>query len=237
MKIHEVFLIEENQSNLNNPEELAFFMKYKCARWMSLTNNGMRKIYRGNTEEGDDTDEDLGSTVFIRTNLENRQPRGMALTEANVMNKLISIAGGIANRTNSTFSTGDVNYAGEFGPVHVYVPIGNFNMTWSPEWYVWNNDIWNPETISRLLLKPISYEPADFNVNVRYPTSIPRNIAATLDQMPLENFNEIEIKKIIKTGGVVAAVSSGHELMIRSDQGLMIAPAIYKKALTYLSAV
>lgn len=125
-------------------ERLREFIQANCRPWLE-SYTGKETLYRGirNVE----------NLAFTRPVRQDRRPRDSDMETHQFFNHVISMAGGVANRSNSAFVTTDSRSAQEYGTVCVVMPVGDFNYTWSPymqDWY--SNELsarswWDPSLV------------------------------------------------------------------------------------------
>lgn len=106
-------------------------LKKNAKQWMKASKNGKLVVFRG-TESGK-------GDVFLKNVRLAREPRDSDKEQHILFNKIIEIAGGSANRSNSIFVTGAPHIAREYGQIHVCIPLGAFRYTWSSTWDDWTN--------------------------------------------------------------------------------------------------
>lgn len=111
------------------------YMKKNAAPWMAQTKNGVLQVYRGVDDSG------LGYTYTFTQNIrQDRRPKDTDKKRHQEFNQAIASVGGVANRSNAAFVSGDYNQAEPYGSVYVFVPLGDFHYTWSPEYADWTQD-------------------------------------------------------------------------------------------------
>jgi len=113
--------------------KLVALIKKTARPWLNQTDNGKIGVYRG-SDAGDN------NYAYIRAVRDNRRPKDSDASQHEMFNKLIAVAGGIANRNNSMFVTGDESLAETFGKTWVVIPQGKFHYTWNTRWRDWTND-------------------------------------------------------------------------------------------------
>jgi hypothetical protein len=109
--------------------KIATFIRTKCKPWLAASKNGSITIYRGIS--------DRGGLAFTKKTREDRRPKDTGAARHQAFNAAIAAAGGVANRSNSLFSSSDDDVAMQYGTAYVLIPVGNFNYTWSPNWDDW----------------------------------------------------------------------------------------------------
>lgn len=102
-----------------------------CASWFARM-KPTQMLFRGIYD-----DQDWTISIVNQTRL----PKDSASMQHNFFNYIIQLADKVANRSNSAFVTGDVDFATRYGRSYVFLPIGNFNYTWMLHNKDWTLDI------------------------------------------------------------------------------------------------
>lgn len=203
-----IFEIEDQ----GNPEELLQFIKENCGPWLSQTNNGAHKVYRGVNystihQHGKKLDRgnylaDEVFTIEIRTN---RGPQGRKLYRE-IYNKVLTELDAVATRENSEPVTSNREQSEQFGVPYVFMPIGNFSYTWSEEIIDWGMfDLVDPDDFEEFR---------------------EANLAKEWEESMAEY-----IKPTIRFDDLLGAIRSGHEISIKASSGLYIDTFVYKELL------
>lgn len=111
--------------------ELADLLKKNAQPWLS-TVGVQPSVYRG-------IQEFTGDYAFIRAPRPDRKPLTSPPQMHNLFNEMIEDKGLVANRSNSTFVSGDKGFADGYGVIYVVIPLGEFHYTWAEgfkDWYV-----------------------------------------------------------------------------------------------------
>lgn len=121
---------DEGQRLFNEATNVAAQIKKMCGPWLSQTNNGKLKAYRGESI-------DFNQLASVKTIRSNREPLDSSKDLHSKLNNSIADEGFVANRSNSVFVTGSVSTAEEYDNnnniARVVLPVGEFNYTWSPD--------------------------------------------------------------------------------------------------------
>ena len=125
-------IIVSTNTQMIQVNRLVEFIRANCQPWLAATKNGQHKVYRG-------VDENI--TAWIQNVRSDRSPKDTNESRHHMFNAIISRAGGIANRSNAAFVSGDKYTADTYGTPYVIFPIGDFRYTWSPEYADWTNDL------------------------------------------------------------------------------------------------
>jgi hypothetical protein len=135
--------LDLQEAALKAANKIALFLKTKCQPWLKETNNGKLVVYRGIS--------DRSGLAFTKKTREDRKPKDTDQIRHKAFNAAIAAAGGVANRENALFCTGDRSTAGSYGKSYVLIPVGKFNYTWAIDWNDWTNDV-NMDDLRELLL-------------------------------------------------------------------------------------
>lgn len=119
--------------NFSVPEQVARadFLRKDAAPWFKAIGNPKKKVYRGTSSLP------TGTEFAVKAIRKDRKPRDVSRKWTQLLNARIAKIGGIANRTNSAFVTSSWHQAAVYGSPFVFVPLGEFHYTWSPEWHDW----------------------------------------------------------------------------------------------------
>ena len=225
-------LISELNENKYKPEEissdpvwLANFIRTYCKEWLAQTHNGRYVVYRG-TKAGN-------LPVYIKDTRSNRRPSDTSLRTTKIMNNLIKLVGGTANRNNSVFVSGSYEQAEGYGTVYVYIPIGPFSFTWSPVWRDWFDVFYDQKhDVAGGLIKSGNSFKTDQYLNTKF-IDWAEYYDVLYDQIFDENnlntklLDMDNVRKHISTTDLVAAVTSSKEIMIASYSGIYIKADLY----------
>lgn len=221
------------------------FIWKNCQPWMKATDNGQMVFYRGNSKV---PAEAYSNGYHVEAVHKDRRPKDSTPELHQFFNRMISIAGGVANRSNSAFVTSSENEAAEYGNHWVYMPIGNFNYTWHDRWVDWFNSaevrggaadyidykavrkelgISGFDSLKRKVwdqLRPVfgftSFDPMP-NVDVSKYTA---------DNLPVR---EDYIRRDIHVDtGLEDAFTRGLEVMISSEKGLYVDVRLYRQLIS-----
>ena len=125
MRLHEIY----QPTNIDSAEDFKSYILTHCRPWMQASMNtpfyrGFRNIH-------------YGEVMTVR---QDRRPKDTGELTTNWFNKIIAAAGGVANRTNSVFTSPGIGGAKNYGVVHEVYPIGDFHYTWSTNHSDWTFD-------------------------------------------------------------------------------------------------
>lgn len=135
MRIDEILHSEQDD------EKIISFIKENCSEWLQKSNGTV--LYRSTRDPGEELNP-YAKIMKVRTN---RRPVDTPDYIHQAFNEAIRLAGGVANRSNSLFTTPDYNNAASYGEYsgseHTFIvmPIGEFHYTWSPKFPDWFVDI------------------------------------------------------------------------------------------------
>jgi hypothetical protein len=207
-----IFEIEDE----GNPEELLQFIKENCGPWLSQTNNGAHKVYRGLGYESVATGESVPGDypkdlVFKKPIRPDRRPLG-SKTYREIYNKLLKDIGAKAKRENSVPVTSDEEQSVQFGVPYVFMPIGNFHYTWSEVLIDWGSfDLEDPNEFEEFH--------DEENPELTFEEAMYEYLRPTI------RFDQFGPSDLIH------AIQSDHELFIAADYGLYIDMLVYREIL------
>lgn len=206
MRISEI--LSESLDNVSHDYDdqaaikIADFIKKNCQPWLAATEHIEPVLYRGVEAAG----KIRLPQSFIKPTRTDRKPMTTDPNRNDIFNMLIGVVGGKANRNNSIFCTSDASEARMYGPVFVVMPIGNFNYTWSPEWFDWTLSMTRNDAIR--LSK--GGAPPEGLVNPEY-------------------WDPELVHNLIKADeGLEEAIRRKHEIMISCGSALYVGPNFYK---------
>lgn len=225
-------------------EELASIIEQQAQPWLRETQADIT-LYRGITA-------DIATyKIFpIRTD---RPPADTGIFRHNVFNVLIEVAGGYANRSNSAFAIRHIDTASAYGPVYVFIPLGEFRYTYSPVWSDWTAratadqiiPLLNKQAVSavfQFFRKQLPNEPLRWVMkNVRHHMNQALTGAnaslPTLPWVPLINkilqdptsYDRDKVKNVITADRDLSLLPDHREIMIAAQHGLYINPRVYRE--------
>lgn len=135
MRVNEIWPFKSKVATYAYAEELVTFIKDQCQPWLNQTNNGKIHVFRGiHKSKAHGTSYVPGvpdnSHAFIKHIGTNRPARGS--TDLRILyTKLLKSCGAVSTRENSVSVTSNISNASTFGTPYVFIPIGDFNFTWS----------------------------------------------------------------------------------------------------------
>jgi hypothetical protein len=166
----------------------AYILKY-CQPWLKAAKGQI--AFRGIQYDK--------SLAFTRPVRPNRRPKDSPEETHEFFNKLITLAGGVANRNNSAFITTSEYTANIYGTRYVVFPVGQFDYTYAMSYYDW-------------------YEEDD---------KIWEEFGSIMERQPTPKLLR-EIKKEIKVNkGLDQALRQSREIMVRCDKILYVEPGVY----------
>ncbi len=115
-------------------QQVVAYMRANAKPWLAQTKNGALMVYRGIE------DDRVTAHAFTQNIRQDRRPKDTDQQRHMAFNKVIAAAGGVANRSNAAFVSGDKSTAEAYGRPFVFVPVGDFRYTWSPEYADWTQD-------------------------------------------------------------------------------------------------
>ena len=115
-------------------QQVVAYMRANAKPWLAQTKNGALMVYRGIE------DDSITAHAFTQNIRQDRRPKDTDKQRHQAFNKVIAAAGGVANRSNAAFVSGDKPTAESYGRPFVFVPVGDFRYTWSPEYADWTQD-------------------------------------------------------------------------------------------------
>ena len=122
------------------------YIQEHCGPWLSQAGSGV--AYRGISERAKQ-----GRVLFTHPVRTDRRPKDSTASTHEFFNDLISLTGGVANRSNSAFVTPSISTAENYGQACVVMPVGEFSYTWSPDikdWYSQEIGVrgwWDPQLV------------------------------------------------------------------------------------------
>jgi hypothetical protein len=204
----------------------AKYMRLHCQPWINTV--GLKHIvYRGTKTT---------NPIYVRAVRSDRTPRDSIQPMHTLFDELITMAGGVANRTNSAFVTSDLSIANIYGNPRIAIPAGNFNYTWSPIWKDWYAHISNNRlNLAPLMRKKVAEELKELYSNIfRYddPVSKKANDKFMKRIYSIKSYDPALVSKaILADEGILEAIKTGSELMIKCDAILYIDSDLYKRVL------
>jgi len=130
----------------------------------------------------------------------------------------IKARGFVANRYNSTFVTSDAGRDSGYGRVYVVMPIGNFNYTWSKQ----ITDLYDDITNSQAWNNKFNLKMGDKFGADKQKAFVNRLLAAT------DKFGKLLSSYQGDDGSLKTAIKSKNEIMIHSNEIVLINPNFYK---------
>lgn len=206
MKIHEI--LREDPQVPQEPEALADFIKQNAQPWLSQTDQGYLIVYRGLKSQlsmyGGPLPWDR-SVAFVKSIRGDRRTLNTSQASHAAFNAMIDSVGGLADRSNSAFVSSDRNVAEFYGRVYVFMPLGDFHYTWSPEYADWYQE----------------FRP-------KYIKALHRDNSSTQDTSKNQYYDPEKVSEVIKVDqDLREAIKSGNEIMIHAAAGLYIDEKYY----------
>lgn len=208
-------------------DSLVSYIRRNCRSWL-LKSNG-EPVYRGIKYTG----HDIAFTKPIRAN---REPRDSTPVKHLIFNEMLNRLGNV-NRENSAFVNRDSGIAGEYGHPFVFMPIGEFEYAWSPEFQDWTTDF-NLHKIVKTASELYNMDIINVNkaLNQRFKeTGVwkdegfrrpeARQVAKEIVD---EEIDMSRLASVIKVNeGLDRALRARHEIMIKADAGIYIRQSPY----------
>lgn len=109
-----------------DPKLLKYFtyIEKNCGEALKSIKEAQKLIFRGQ--------DDASHPVFVGYPRSDRVPKDSNLEAQKLLDTYLSTMGFKALRSNSIFTTSDMNQAGDFGDLYAIFPKDGFNFTWSP---------------------------------------------------------------------------------------------------------
>lgn len=205
-----ILLKHSNGNVVEFVDKLLVTFKTKCQPWFNENPKNAKPLYRGITVEDS---EDL---VLLAPEMKNRLPRDMSSNDTELLNFLIKLNGRIANRYNSFFTTGDLEFASSFGTAFIFIPIGDFKYTWNTAFEDLVHQDYSDIINSLFFSKKYNKEYDSFG---HYLETIKNN----------KNLKEMAKDFIGDDKTLLKAIDSGHELMIHAQSALLIDARYYEQ--------
>jgi hypothetical protein len=126
--VSEAFTDEQEEADVY--KTVAHGLIYKAAEYFKEVGEPVPLMYRGY--------EKFSNEPFHRPFRDNRDPKDSGLYHQSLYNDAIEAAGGVANRSNSIFVSGNMVHARKYGELYVVFPWGDFNYTYHmgvKDWY------------------------------------------------------------------------------------------------------
>lgn len=216
------------------------YVTENCQPWLqSIKPNQV--VYRGILVQSNQESEDL---VFTRAVRSNRLPRNSSDALHEFYNKIIDMAGGVANRSNSASVAGSKSFAQGFGSLFVVMPVGEFHYTWSPYAEDWYNTFYLDLSLDLLFSQEEFKQEVDLEKKwqqhkEKYPEStdkegcfrgVYRNwYFNKIENYDTDNLDQTYLHGMIKADtGLPKAIESGNEIMISASKMLYIEEGFYE---------
>lgn len=132
-------------------QQVVAYMRANAKPWLAQTKNGTLMVYRGIE------DDSITAHAFTQNIRQDRRPKDTDKERHIAFNKVIAAAGGVANRSNAAFVSGDKDTAEGYGRAFVFVPLGDFRYTWSPAYADWTQDF-ETYDLSELAVSTVNYK-------------------------------------------------------------------------------
>jgi hypothetical protein len=223
---------------------IADIIKDECQEWLGSTGGNI--VYRGTN---------YSAIAYRRAVRSDREPKDSPEVFHDLFNKFIARAGGVANRTNSLFVTGDYGDAEGYGHPYVVFPVGHFNYTWNEKWGDLYFDLFNNGAIEQLIkpsvvqrneeiyLKAAEEKAAEFFQSQGWDIA-DKNRKELWDKLVHAEMYKLRMKRrypqrtedydITKAAETFVvdkrlehAIVSAHEIMVKCDSAIYVDPEFY----------
>ena len=211
------------------------YVESHCQPWLSQVGSGL--AYRGVSPRVHQN-----RPLFTHPVRQNRKPRDSTWETHQFFNRLIGLAGGVANRSNSVFVTPRLSTATSYGLAYVVIPVGQFHYTWSPgveDWFSEEKEVrswWDPELVMKHVhLNRILYaldqaqmiptdpsNPLEELHQIRYQSDYYRAYQFARDAELRVSCYSKQSVNIMVDRGLNSALSRGHEIMIHAREILYL---------------
>jgi hypothetical protein len=198
------------QAYSEDTKTLIEYIIANCKPWMQAAYGevawrGVRKykwLTRGET----------APNAFVRNTRSDRVPKDSDKKLHKLYNLWIRLAGGVANRSNSIFVSGNRREAHAYGKVYAVYPIGQFNYTWSPRLDDWYSNLEQDMGLGALfngLLKP--------------------DAKADLETVPTAaSYDVAKVRELIYADKELQnALQAQHEIMVKCENAIYIEADYY----------
>lgn len=187
--------------------------------YLSEVGTPVKLMYRGY--------ERFDNYPFHRPYRENREPKDSGLYHQDLYNAAIDAAGGIADRSNSVFVSGNMIHARKYGEVYVVFPMGKFNYTYHlgiKDWY---------DKLGNILegIAPAYFEDFEKRLSKGDPITVARQIEAKGEgaqqtQMLAQIFLKIAMEAHTDMA-LDSALGTDVEIMVSAPKGYYYIPEHY----------
>jgi hypothetical protein len=196
-------------------DKVVGYIEDNCRPWLEAAEG--RVVYRGVKHAG---------LAFTRKVRQDRIPHDSSEEMHDLFNGLISLVGGVANRTNSAFTTAVEEEAMTYGDAYVAIPVGPFNYTWSPSWSDWFTDLVSNDEGTGLLVAMLDYDRKQELANTHIDTYDEVSFKTIINPA---NYDPEKVQRhIYADRRLKDAIDSGHEIMIACDTMLYIDSDFYR---------
>lgn len=226
-------------------QEIKAFINKHCQPWLKAIDNNLQDyvVYRGTKSfPPSDVPENHINAAWVRTVRTDRIPVDSSAEDTRIYDILLDIVNSDARRNNSVFVSGSLATAMAYGPAHVVIPIGDFDIAWSSQMRDWYHAIRDervfikdffypadqiPETDefaklhNSITSTPISREEALHQILKFYPQKITRSM-----------IDPNKVKKVVHTNNIKQAIEKKVEIMISAKEALYINRHLYQ-TITY----
>lgn len=187
-----------------------------CSPWLeAINNNPNNVVYRGITSNHE------YELLFLLEIRKDRKPLDSSQKYTKMYNAIIKAGGGIANRNNSMFVSGNPEVAEAYGTRYIVMPVGDFHYTWSDSYQDWHHDI---EAVQGL--DWYHYFLKSDNIFYKHFLANPANPRV---------YDPAKIREEFKFDTDLAyGIETGNEILIAASHGLYIDPQFYKVLKQYL---
>jgi hypothetical protein len=174
-----------DQDNKDKPDYAAVFtyIETNCSEFLAAVVKAKKFLYRGINKAPD-------SYAIVGKPLKNRKPRDSSLELQKQFDRLLTLAGFEALRSNSIFATSMYSSASTYGNVYAIFPLDGYKFTYSEVWddiiLDDNSELFSPAAEDDIedLIEDLGFALRDFVENIMY----------SKEYATLPNYTEVEQK-------------------------------------------
>lgn len=218
------------------------FAEQHCQPWLRQAGAGL--AFRGVSERVHQN-----RALFTHEVRHDRRPKDSVIQDHELFNGIIRLAGGIANRSNSTFVISNLNTASDYGRPFVVMPVGQFHYSWSPtvsDWYAQRLVVLSWWDVSAVM-ETTSRRNLEFLLGETSPQLIRKTLTSIKNSTPYEAGSfaqrarlgpeaytaESLAPHVWADRGLDRALSTGYEVMIHAQEMLYLDATKYGDMVNY----
>lgn len=229
----------------NGSSKLAEFIYKNAKPWLDESKKGAYRSYRGLTMRSapganadlEHTGLDYSLAFTGPAFKKDRRPLDTSAMRHAAFNGMIAAVGGVANRSNSIFTSGSATQASAYGNVYVAIPLGLFYYTWSPVHRDWTTTF-TTDTIRECLHLPQRQATLGMDHwDLSKMQSVPSGVSEAYDEMikVLSNPSSYDRDKVARyiraDEGWRIATEAQKEIMITGHKVLYVEHRYYERDL------